>query len=127
MATERPGRWQLVAGVALLAVLLAASGCGSLSLGDTASDFQEGYFFTWTRVPFTKDLNNTPVPRREAGAKVIRIKEPFSGYGIAAEFNSNAIGDIARENGMTTVYFADLETFDVLGIWKHREIMVYGE
>jgi hypothetical protein len=42
-------------------------------------------------------------------------------------WSSNAIGDIARRNGIKTVYFADLETLSVLGIFKRYTVHVYGE
>lgn len=127
MASDRPTAARPARAVALLAVLLAAAGCGSLSVGGATGDFQDGYLFTWTRVPYSTHLHNTPAPRREGGGKIIRITEPVSGYDLSVEFNSNAIGDIARANGITTVYFADIETFDILGIWTHHEVLIYGE
>ena len=59
--------------------------------------------------------------------KIIEIREPISGLGISARLNSNAIGDIARANGMETLYFADQEWFSILGIWTSRKVILYGE
>jgi len=41
--------------------------------------------------------------------------------------DSNAIGDIAKQNGIETVYFADLETMSILIIWNQYTVHVYGQ
>ena len=102
--------------------LLSLGGCASL--GD---DVTVGYLFTYKRVPFTVDLDNTPADGREAGGKIIQIKEPFTGYGLYTEINTNAIADIAREHGMTKVYYADMEELIILAIFRHRKLYIYGE
>lgn len=86
-----------------------------------------GNIFTHIRVPYTRNLDNTPVTNIHANGLIIHIEEPVSGYGLYTEFNSNAIGDIAKRNGLTKVYFADIEIFDVLGIWHHERLHIYGE
>jgi hypothetical protein len=85
--------------------------------------------YTKAKVPFTKKLDRTPNELViNARGAVTRLQEPFSGYGVYTEFDSNAIGDIARKNGLKTVYYADLEKFSVLfGIWRYHRIIVYGE
>jgi hypothetical protein len=92
------------------------------------SDVLSGVVYARYRIPLAEDLKQTPneVVIR-AGGKVIRIKEPITGYGIYAEFNANAIGEIARQNGIQTVYFADQEIFNVLGIWRHNRVIIYGQ
>ncbi len=42
-------------------------------------------------------------------------------------WDSNAIGDIAKEHGIETVYYADLEELSVLGIWHEYTIHIYGK
>ena len=42
-------------------------------------------------------------------------------------WDSNGIGDIARKNGLEAIYFADLETFSILGIWSQYRVHVYGK
>ena len=86
-----------------------------------------GMVFTHIRVPYTTDLHSTPVTDIHSNGMIIRIEEPVSGYGLYTEFNSNAIGDIAKKHGLSKVYFADLETFNILGIWKHEKLHIYGE
>lgn len=103
------------------------SGC-AFPLVD-GSDVLTGLIYTKIKIPFSKKLNRTPNELViDAQGTVTRLQEPFSGYGVYAEFDSNAIGDIARKNGLKTVYFADHESFSVLlGIWRYDRIIVYGE
>ncbi len=88
--------------------------------------FLKGDIFTNVG-PYKTDLHNTPVTDSQSHGIIIHIEEPISGYGLYAEFNSNSIGDIAKKHGLTKVYFADIEIFNVLGIWKHEKLHIYGE
>lgn len=120
---KRRKEWLFAVMGCLLLVFLV--GCGGRSI--TSNRVIRGAVFTWVRVPLTTDLNRTPTTQGEYSDRTIMIKEPFSGYGIYAEVKSNAIGDIARKNGLRRVYFADKETFNVLGVWKTETVYVYGE
>lgn len=125
MVTERKHlqRIPLAGFVALVLLLLPLlPGCGLIS-----SSGLTGYVFTYTRVPYTKDLNNTPVVLTKSDGAIIKIQEPFSGVGMYAEFNTNAIGDLAKRYNMKTLYYAELEIFDVLGIWQQKRLYLYGE
>ncbi len=42
-------------------------------------------------------------------------------------WGSAAIGDVAKEQGMQEIYFADLEVFRVLRIWNQYTVHVYGK
>jgi len=78
--------------------------------------------------PYTTDLHNTPITDIQGSGTIFHIEEPISGYNLYFEFNTNAIGDIAKKHGITKVYFADIEIFEVLGgIWKHQRLHIYGE
>jgi len=86
-----------------------------------------GYLLTSTATPYTLDLNNTPVVTGAGEGTILRIREPFSGYGLYTELNSNAIADIAANHGMQKVYFADLENFSLFNIWRTQTLILYGE
>jgi hypothetical protein len=86
-----------------------------------------GLVFNHTTLPLTTDINNTPADVTHAEGKIIQIKEPFSGYGLYAEWDSNAIGDIAKANGLKKVYYADMEVFSIFSIWTKRKVHIYGE
>ena len=106
--------------ISLLAILL--SGCAVLG-----QDPITGYLVTNTVVPYTLDLDETPVVEGRGEGSIIRIREPFTNIGLYSEVSTNAIGEIARERGLQKVYFADLETFTIFSIWRSHTLVIYGE
>ncbi len=94
------------------ALALLASGCTS------------GLIYTHTVQPLTTNFDRTPVMEdsdgRNGDIKNIR-------YYVEAYWDSNAIGDIARSEGIETVYYADLEILSVLGIWRQYTVHIYGK
>lgn len=87
-----------------------------------------GLIYTNMKLPLTTNLENTPVPvNNPPTGRVLEIREPVSGLGIYAKVDSNAIGDIARKNGLETLYFADQQIFSILGIWSSNRTILYGE
>jgi len=77
-------------------------------------------------MPLSRDLNASPLKENHGTGKVIKIKEPITGYGVYAEINSNAIGEIAKKHGIGKVYFADQELFSILGIWTTTTVIIHG-
>ena len=114
-------------GCAYLAVVIAlvSTGCGAVV--KKGHGILIGALYTRVKLPLTTDLNQTPAAVDIGSGKIVRIKEPLSSYGIYAEFNSNAIGEIAKRHGLKTVYYADVERLSILGIWRHDEVIVCGE
>lgn len=94
--------------VVLAAALL--SGCTS------------GLIYTHTVRPLTTDFDRTPVGERvsEGDIKDVRL------YNIEVQWDSNAAGDVAREHGFEQLYYADLETFSILGIWTQQTLHLHG-
>lgn len=102
---------------AILMVCLAGCGTGPLV----------GLVYTRVKLPLTRDLKAAPMPAQPPGSmRTIEVKEPFTGFGMYARVNSNALGDIARQNGMTRLYFADQEVFSILGIYKTHRVILHG-
>ena len=101
------------------------TGCSTLSLIDEPS--LSGRIFTHVKIPLTTDLNDTPSGVFQGTGMIVRITEPITEYNFYAEFNSNAIGDVAKKLGINKIYYVDLEVFDVLGVWTHKKIIIYGE
>ncbi|GAB6909074.1 conserved hypothetical protein [Desulfosarcina cetonica] len=86
-----------------------------------------GVLYTNVRLPLTEDLNATPAPTgTPVSDQVLEIKEPFSGVGLYARVSNNAIGEIARQNGVDPLYFADQRVFSILGIFKTHRVYLYG-
>ena len=106
----------------ILATSLLLSGCAVLS-----DDPLVGYIYTNKVIPYTEELNNTPVATASGKSSIVRIQEPFSDLGIYTELNTNAIGEIARENGFKNVHYADLESFSLFRIWRSQTLIIYGE
>jgi hypothetical protein len=106
-------------GVAV-AVVVGLSACGMVK--------PMGLVYTNIRLPLTTNLENTPVSKGEPPAgRVLEIREPFSGFGVYAKVDDNAIGDIANKHGMQTLYFADQQVFSILGIWSTNKTILYGK
>jgi len=88
----------------------------------------KGLIYTRVKIPLTKNLNDTPVAANSGtSGKIVIIQEPFTGYGIYTEIYSNAIGDIAKKNGLKKVHFADQEIYSILGIWTSSTVHIHGE
>jgi hypothetical protein len=100
-------------------LLFCLTGCGTGPL--------IGLVYTNVKMPFTQNLNATPVPTAPpASDRIVEIKEPFTGLGLYARVSVNAIGEIALQNGVETLYFADQEVFSILGVWKTHRVFLYG-
>ena len=114
----------LFAGLCLSLIFL--SGCMGLAR-DLVVGNLNGFIYTKIKVPYTVNLDNTPVVLNEGKGKIVQINEPLTGYDIHTRFNSNAIADIAEKYGFKKVYFADVEYFSILGIWEYEKLFLYGE
>ncbi|MDG2148441.1 MAG: TRL domain-containing protein [Planctomycetota bacterium] len=51
----------------------------------------------------------------------------LSGARLQVEWGNRGIGQLAKEMGLHKIYFADIETLSVLGLWRQRWIHIYGE
>jgi len=116
---------RLIVFICLLLSLFIFAGC--LTLGRMGSGSLKGYVFKFVRVPLTINLDNTPATIFQANGKIIKVESPIPGYRFYGEFNSNAIGDIAKKHGLNKVYFADMEIFSIFGIFGYKEVHIYGE
>ena len=104
----RSSRWPLML---VLATTLLLVGCAS----------PRGLIYTHTTVPLVTDFRETP-----AGERVERNDVKSFRYYVRVDWNDNAIGSVAKEQGFEEIYYADLETLSVLGIWTQRWVHVVG-
>ncbi len=88
--------------------------------------FSTGCIYMHTTKPLTTDFRSTPVAADGATAPSGLTQIRYSYY-VDFRWDSSAIGDIAKEVGIETIYYADTEDFNVLGLWKKRIIHIYGE
>jgi hypothetical protein len=84
-----------------------------------------GYIYTHTVRPLTTDLHDTPVvPGPGVRSSLVQVR--YSNY-IDVRVGNNGIGEIARQNGIARVYYADIEVFRILGIFTQTYVRIYGE
>jgi hypothetical protein len=95
---------------AVIAAAALAAGCST------------GLIYRHTTVPLDRNIERTPLApvERSSGVKHLEFR-------VSVRFDSNAIGDLARKEGLKTIHYADLETFNLLGIWRQYTVHVYGE
>ncbi len=91
-------------------MILVVTGCGMI----------------YTHITVPVDINVSETPRGLANSGEGDIKHIHYSY-VDVRWDSNAIGDIARQNELETIYFADIETLSILGIWNQYTVHVYGE
>jgi hypothetical protein len=108
--------------VCSLVVCMAASqlsGCGVIS---------RGIIYTDTIQPLCKDLRGTTLGSKSASGSSKRIEIPTSRIDLSAEWDTRAIGDIARSNGITVVNGCDSRRQSVLlGMWRKDAVIIYGD
>ena len=109
-------RWQVVSSAL---VLVAVSGCGLVP---------RGLLYTDTIQPLCRDMRGTGLGERTEKGNSKQLKIPITRLDLSAEWDSRAIGDIARLSGMSTVYGCDSRRQSyVLGIWAQDEVIIYGQ
>jgi uncharacterized membrane protein len=96
--------------LAVLGLVLLISGCA------------KGLIYSHTVRPLDINHHQTPVIQKSKQGNIKHIQ-----YYVSVTWDSNAIGDIATENGLETVYYADLEVLSVLGVWRQFIVHVYGK
>ena len=90
--------------------------------------FARGLLYTDTIRPLCTDARMTSLGsiRGSNGSKKVQI--PTLRVDLAAEWDSRAIGDIAKKHGITTVYGCDARTKSyILGTWREDSVIIYGD
>jgi hypothetical protein len=93
-----------------------------LALGLSGCVGHIGIIYTHTFEPLTTNFDRTPAASDRAGGDTKQLDYSY----LRVLWSGNGIGEIAKENGFETVYYADLETLRVLGIWTQEWAHVYG-
>jgi hypothetical protein len=87
-----------------------------------------GCIYVHTLQPLTMNMDRTPVSQAEKQGVARVISFPhYPGKTDLVAWGNVAIGQVAKEQGMQEVYFADLEIFSVLRIWNEYTVHVYGK
>ena len=86
-----------------------------------------GWIYTDTVTPYCIDMEGTPVSGEGQTLSLKSVSIPRV-PGARAMWSSNAIGEIAKENGISRIHYCDRETFSVIGgLWYTDALVVYGE
>ncbi len=105
--------------LALLALCCSLAGCSLIS---------RGLLYTDTTQPLCSDLRGTIVGDRAAIGSSKKVEIPVTRVDFSAEWDSRAIGDIAKAHGMSAIYTCDARRQSyVLGIWRKDSVILYGE
>ncbi len=97
-------------------------------IGLTCAGCSRGLIYTNVTVPLVTNMDKTPRGTRLVTIDTRGMKEPVTGIGINAQWNSRAIGDAAKQFGLRRSYYADMNTFSILGgIWQKQTVRVWGE
>ena len=83
-----------------------------------------GLAYTHITQPLTTDFHRTPVANGFAAKGDVKELR-YNAY-LRVLWDENSIGSIAKDAGLSEIYYADLETFSVLGIWTQYRVHVYG-
>lgn len=78
-------------------------------------------------VPFSVDMDRTPLDLNTGTASLHRLREPFSGAGVGVEWNSYGFGDASVQGELKEASIADLRQQSVLfGIWRRDTLILRG-
>ena len=107
-------------GITLAVALVSGlSGCGVVS---------RGLLYTDTVQPLCRDQRGTDLGSKVGSGSSKRVEIPTTQIDLSAEWDSRAIGDIARKHGISVVHGCDSRRQSyVLGIWRRDEVIIYGE
>ena len=105
-----------------VALSLVALWCSSCALPS------RGLLYTNTVQPLCRDARGTPLGQKVGVGSSKRVEIPTTRIDISAEWDSRAIGDIAKSHGISTVYGCDSRRKSyLLGLWRQDEVIVYGD
>jgi hypothetical protein len=113
---------KIIRGVSVvLAVLLLLTGCSK------ALVFNNG-LFSHTIEPLTFNREATDIG---GNGKLVYGRINQLQYPLAAVFSvrlgKNGLGDVAKENGIKNIYYADIERWSaVFGLWSSEIVHIYG-
>ncbi|MGE5808707.1 MAG: TRL domain-containing protein [Nitrospirota bacterium] len=88
-----------------------------------------GGIYSHTVQPLTINRESTDVRKdmKEGRGRVTQIDYPVTA-GLSVRVGKNGLGQVAKEHGITTIYYADLEQWSALfGLWSMEIVHIYGQ
>ncbi len=103
--------------IAFLSLALVLAGC--------ANGVLSGGLYSHTVKPLT--INPNPTEVRSSMQQAFGHINQFQYSVVSVRVGKNGIGQVAKENGLETIYFADIESWSVaFGIWQRNVVHIYG-
>ena len=99
----------------ILVLILFIIGCRGFS--------PRGIIYTNIVTPLDVNLSQTPKGVNQCEENIKHLSLRY----VSMSWDSAAIGEIAKQNGIEQVYFADIETLSVLMIWSQYTVHIYGK
>ena len=100
---------------------------GLTLLALTLSGCVPGWLYTNISTPFCTNMGKVPSNAKTSRASMKSFSIPRV-PGARAAWSSNAIGDAAKKNNMSVIYYCDRKQYSIIGgLWGRDEIVVYGE
>jgi len=88
----------------------------------------DGRLYTNKIVSYSEDFDRTPRGSKVCYIDDFKVKEPFSGYDVSAEWMTSSVYEQARNADIGEIYYADLKIFSVMfGIYSQKTLIIYGE
>jgi len=104
--------------IVVLSLFLILAGCANGVLLGSG-------LYTHTVQPLT--INPNPTEVRESMKQVRGYTNQFQYEVVSIRVGKNGLGQVAKEHGLDTVYFADIESWSAFfGLWQMSVVRIYG-
>lgn len=86
-----------------------------------------GLLYTNITTPYTTDFRSKDSTGTPVGVKKCTIDDYTIRYYVSFEWTDNEILPEARVADLKKIYYIDLETLSVLGVFQLKSYIIYGE
>lgn len=83
--------------------------------------------YTNTIRPYSTNFRNTSVGTKKCVLNEYKVKEPVTGYGISAEWGTEAILAAAKEAGITNIAYTEMHTFSIMSVYRRKRLIIHGD
>jgi hypothetical protein len=87
-----------------------------------------GRLYTNVVQPQSRDFHGTPVGGKKFVLHTYRVREPFSGRDLSAEWDTTALKTAAAAAGIHELHYTDVRVFSVFfGTFRRTTLILYGD
>jgi hypothetical protein len=111
----------IIRALAVIAFTFLLAGCSRAVL------FNNGLFsHTVEPLTFNREPTNMANGREPARGQIDQMQSPLHAA-LSVRLGKNGLADVAKESGITTIYYADLERWSIVfGLWSREIVHIYG-